>query len=283
MKTYLEISISASGEQREMLIPTMMELGCVGFLETDTALLSYVAMDRWDEAELRSYKNRLHALLRTISSNAEVKFQEIPDRNWNEEWEKTIQPIDVSERIVIKPSWAEYVNSAGKIVIQIDPKMSFGTGYHETTRLTLLLLEKYLKPGWRVLDVGTGTGILAIAAVSLGGSSAVGTDTDTWALENAAENICANGLEGKVEVQNKPPNEFPPSDFDLLTANLTLNTNIELLKDFRIALRNGGMLLLSGLLSADRDTMIHELEKEHFQVVEERSENEWVAIAARKP
>ncbi|MBI1804643.1 MAG: 50S ribosomal protein L11 methyltransferase [Ignavibacteriae bacterium] len=282
MKTYLEISISAGEQQREMLIPTMLKVGCEGFQETDTSLLCYLTMDRWDHSKLQSLKHDLRALLRTISSNAEVVFREIQDQNWNEQWEKTIRPIEVSNRIVIKPSWAEYNNLNGKIVIQIDPKMSFGTGYHETTRLTLQLLEEYLQPGWAVLDVGTGTGVLAIAAIKLGASSAIGTDIDEWALENAKENVEANAVQGTVEIVDKPASEFPYSHFDLISANLTLNTNIEMLDDFRNVLRDGGMLLLSGLLRGDRGSMVNELGRKHFEIVGERFENEWVAIAAKK-
>jgi len=282
MKTFLEVSISASEQQREMLIPTMMEWGCEGFEETDTALLCYMSMDQWAPGRLASLKQELMTQLRHISLNADVQFREIQDRNWNEEWEKTIQPIEVGDRIVIKPSWAVYNAPHGKIVIQIDPKMSFGTGYHETTRLTIQLLEKYLKPGSRVLDVGTGTGILAIAAMKLGGSSAAGTDIDEWALENARENVEANGLSDTVEISGKSPGDFPTSEFDLLTANLTLNTNFELLEEFRKALRDNGTLLLSGLLNVDQKKMIQGLEENRFRILEEIFENEWIAIAAMK-
>jgi len=282
MKRYLEISISASAEQRELLIPTMMEIGCEGFEETDTSLLCYITMDRWDEAKLQSYKKDLTAILRTISSNAEVRFREIQDRNWNEEWEKTIQPIRVSDRIVVKPSWARFEDDGNTIVIQIDPKMSFGTGYHETTRLVLRLLETHLKPGWRVLDVGTGTGLLAIASIKLGAMLALGTDIDVWALENANENVLANGVGDKIQILDTPVNTIPPASFELITANLTLNTNIELMEDFHRALAKGGILLLSGLLRNDRDAMVEGLQRHQFRLIEERYENEWVAIAASR-
>ena len=104
MKSYLEISITASSDQREMLIPTMLELGCEGFQETDTALLCYITMDRWNPSRIEVFKKDLRNLLQIISSNAIVGFREIEDQNWNEEWEKTIQPIEICDRIVIKPS-----------------------------------------------------------------------------------------------------------------------------------------------------------------------------------
>ena len=229
MKSYLEISIASNEKQRELLIPTMTELGCEGFQETDTSLLCYLEKSRWNDKKFESLKADLKKILQTISVNAAVQFREFSEENWNERWEQTITPIEIGKRLVIKPSWSEYNNTQNRIVIQIDPKMSFGTGYHETTRLTLQLLEKHLKSDITMLDVGTGTGILAIAAVKLGASSATGVDIDEWSIENAKENVVNNSVQGQVTISNTPLREFQPHSFDLITANLTLNTNISYL------------------------------------------------------
>lgn len=282
MKTFLEISVSATGAQRDILLAALIESGVQGFQETDTHLIGYVDKSRWDERAFGQFRTEIHELIQTMSSNAEVTFRDVEEINWNEEWEKTLKPVEVGSRIAVKPSWTEYDNVSGRIVIEIDPKMSFGTGYHETTRLTLLLLETYVRKGDAVLDVGTGTGILAIAAIKLGARSAIGIDNDEWSIDNATENIRRNGVEDRVEISDTPTKELTERDCDIITANLTLGTNSELLPQFRRLLKPGGILLLSGLLTSDKNAMLKRLGEERFNVVEIRDEGEWIAIAASR-
>ena len=279
MKTYLEISITANEEQRQLLIPTMVELGCQGFQETDFALLCYIDKNRFDEERYASLRSDLRSLLQTISVNAALQMREVEERNWNEEWERTIQPIEIGDRLVIKPSWCEYNNKNGRIVLRIDPKMSFGTGYHETTRLTLRLIEKFLVPGWSMIDVGTGTGILAIAAVKFGARSAIGIDLDDWSIENARENIVANGVTEQVLLSKTTLDKLDSPPVDLIASNLTLNANIELLPQFQKMLRQEGILLLSGMLSVDLPTIADKLKRTSFFLLDQFSENEWIALA----
>ncbi|HMD14108.1 MAG TPA: 50S ribosomal protein L11 methyltransferase [Bacteroidota bacterium] len=282
MKTYLEISISATEHQRELLLPTMTELGCEGFQETDTALLCYINKERWTEQSYQTFQSELKSLLGIISSNATVQFRELKEENWNEQWERTLLPVEVGNTITVKPTWTSYDNPGNRLVILIDPKMSFGTGYHETTRLTLRLLERYIRNGSNVLDVGTGTGILAIASIKLGAAKAVGIDIDEWSIDNARENIIMNNVARQVQIENQPVDNFLPQSFDLITANLTLNTNAELLEQFHSALIPQGILLLSGLLLTDATSMKKQLLEKHFTIIDELIEHEWIAIAAQK-
>lgn len=281
MKSYLEISISSNETQRELLIPTMVEMGCEGFQETDTSLLCYLERTKWNETKQLALTAELKRLLQLNSVNALIQFREFADENWNEQWESTLQPIEIGEKLVIKPTWCTYKGSWEKIVIEIDPKMSFGTGYHETTRLTLCLLEKYVTSGMTVLDVGTGSGILAIAAVKLGAVSAIGIDIDEWSIENATENVVRNKVQDRVSISSSPIHDLPFQSFNLITANLTLNTNIEFLEDFERLLRMGGTLLLSGLLLQDKGQMIQGLRSSKFKLIEDQRENEWIALAAK--
>jgi ribosomal protein L11 methyltransferase len=282
MKSYLEISISANEHHREILVPTMVELGCIGFQETDDSILCFFDRTAWSDQQFEAVKSGLKKTLQTISVNAAVRFREFPDENWNEQWERTIQPIEVGDRLVIRPSWHPYHNVGNKIIVQIDPKMSFGTGYHETTRLTLQLMERHLTPGCRLLDVGTGTGILAIAGIKLGASTAIGTDIDEWSIENGKENITLNEVETQIEIFNKPLESFRSNEFHLITANLTLNTNIELLNEFHRLLSHNGILLLSGLLLHDKGQMVQTLTDKQFVLFDELVENEWIALAAKR-
>jgi ribosomal protein L11 methyltransferase len=282
MKSYFEISITANERQRELLIPTLLELGCQGFQETESHLIGFLEKQDWSDDKFERLQIELRKILQTISVNAAIQFREVAEENWNEQWEKTIQPIEIGAKLVIKPSWCSHVNKDNRIIIQIDPKMSFGTGYHETTRLTLRLLEKHLTANSSVLDVGTGTGVLSIAAVKLGAKSAVGIDIDEWSIENAKENVAANSVAKNIVISSTPLHLLSSSSFDLITANLTLNTNIELLDQFYSRLFSKGLLLLSGLLQTDRDAMVNKLREHSFDVIEEITENEWTAIAARK-
>ena len=280
VKRFLQISVSGSRTQAESLLPSLVELGCVGFQETETHLIGYVELPASDHEAAR-LKEAFRDLLRQVSVNAEVVFEELADRNWNEEWEKTVCPIEVGDRIAIAPSWSDYRNDSGRIVLTIDPKMSFGTGYHETTRLMLLLIEKYVRAGMTVLDVGTGTGVLALAAVKLGAARAFGTDIDEWAVENAAENVRLNREEGRVTILSGsiPPELHPP--VPMVCANLTLNDLRSMLGPFRELLHPGGLLLASGLLSQDEEAICAALAGSGFGVVEIVRENEWLAICAR--
>src|SRR5262245_49617862 len=132
MKSYLEISISSTEAQRELLIPTMIELGCEGFQETDSALLCYLEQSKWSKTKHDILKAEITKILQTISVNAAIQFREFSDENWNAQWEQSLQPIEIGKRLVVKPSWCTYESRQPKIIIEIDPKMSFGTGYHET-------------------------------------------------------------------------------------------------------------------------------------------------------
>ncbi|MBI4548026.1 MAG: 50S ribosomal protein L11 methyltransferase [Ignavibacteriae bacterium] len=282
MKTYLEISITATPHQQELLLPTMIELGCQGFQESDGELLCYIDKSRWSSDKYEQFRSDLKRTLRIISANASVRIKEIQEENWNVLWEQTIQPIEIGQKLVVKPSWCDYNNIENRIIIQIDPKMSFGTGYHETTRLILQLLERYVDAEYSILDVGMGTGILAIAGVKLGTTTAVGIDVDDWSIENARENVESNCVADKVAIFKKPIDELESPPADLITANLTLNSIIELLQHFRSHLRDGGLLLLSGLLQSDRQAMTKHLRDHHFEVIEQLTENEWIALAAQK-
>jgi ribosomal protein L11 methyltransferase len=281
IKAYLQISISATEAQQEMLLPTMIELGCEGFEQIESALICYLKYDSLNKKS-EYFKNEIQQLIQHISSNALIEIKVIEETNWNADWEKTIQPIEIGKRFVVKPTWSEYNNLENRIILHIDPKMSFGTGYHETTRLTLQLLESFMKINDKVLDVGTGTGILAIAAIKLGAQSSVGIDNDDWSIENAQENIRLNDVTSQIQINKKELQEFNNESFDMITANLTLNTNIEMMKDFYRLLRNRGKIILSGLLVTDQPKMEEHLIKNSFQIVERLFENEWIAIAAQK-
>lgn len=276
----VEVAICAPPGVFDDLVGLLLTAGFDGFWEDDGTLRCY-RREPWQDGDDRVLATMLSGFGERQGIAAPTfSVCPIPARNWNEEWEKTITPLHVSDRITITPGWHTVSETEGTIVIVIDPKMSFGTGYHETTRLTLQLLEKYVTPGVSVMDVGTGTGVLAIAAVRLGAGRAIGCDTDEWAYANALENVERNRVGDRVEIFQGSLGDGASGPVDLLAANIQRTVLLELLPAMRHTLLPGGILLLSGLLRTDEQTMIDALHDQGFRLREELIENEWIAIAA---
>lgn len=279
--SYVEVSITTDAELSDTLVGLLSQIGFEGFWEDGSFLKCFISSERWTPA----MHAEIEALTRMVarsstSATPRVVVTNLPNQNWNEEWEKTIKPIQVTERIVITPTWHEYPPGKGQLVLTIDPKMSFGTGYHETTRLTLKLLEKHVRAGSRVLDIGTGTGVLAIAAIKLGAANAIGVDNDEWSFNNANENIRLNNVEEQVQIVLGELSDVAGSTFDLIVANIQRNVLEPLLPAIKNQLASNGMIILSGLLKFDEEPMIDALHSNGFRLTEELQENEWIALAA---
>lgn len=211
-----------------------------------------------------------------------VTLENIENKNWNKEWESTIQVIRVSNKIVIKPTFREYTAQPDELVLTIDPKMSFGTGEHQTTKLVLLALEKYIRPGMKMLDAGSGTGVLAIAGVKLGAKEALAFDNDEWCYENSIENVHLNGVEGKVTIRVCDISGIHESEFDLITANIQKNILLPIAPNLAEKLKTGGILILSGLYREDEEEIIREYSAQGLQHSETTSMDEWISIVFNK-
>ncbi|MBI4535126.1 MAG: 50S ribosomal protein L11 methyltransferase [Ignavibacteriae bacterium] len=276
-KSFAEVSINADRVLMDQLIAILSQIGFEGFWEENTALRCYIRSERWSDAMLHEIDTIVRTLTRSSTSTLpRISVRTIEEQNWNEEWEKTITPIHATDRIVITPTWHSYSPSKGEIVLTIDPKMSFGTGYHETTRLILNLLQKHIKPDMDVLDLGTGTGVLAIAAIKLGARTAVGVDNDKWSHENAIENVRQNGVEKQVTIIQGELSDVPAGLFDMIVANIQRNIIERLLDEMR---RRARIVLLSGLLAAEREDIIRAAGRSNFRLLDEITENEWIAFA----
>jgi ribosomal protein L11 methyltransferase len=277
----IEVAIEAEEELRDRIVALLGQLGFEGFWEDGSVLRSYISESRWTTAMPDEVERTVNLLTRSSrSTRPTITTRRIQEQNWNEEWEKTIRPIHVSERMVITPSWHPYEPAPGELVLTIDPKMSFGTGYHESTRLILRLLEQHVRAGDRVLDMGTGTGVLGIAAVKLGAANATGVDVDEWSYDNACENIRLNHVENRVTIIHGDITATPAGPFTLILANIQRTVLLDMLPAFAQRLPAGGRLLLAGLLHDDRDIMMEQLRHEGLTLLDELSENEWIAIAA---
>jgi ribosomal protein L11 methyltransferase len=273
--TTLELTIRAEEPLQEFLIAELDELGFEGYAQEETLLKAYLPVARWDDVK----REQLERWLRANGVTAPVTEQVIGPQNWNEQWEETIQPVAVGG-FVIKPTWTEVPAAhAGLTVLEIDPKMSFGTGYHESTRLALRLLRGRVPEGGLVLDAGTGTGILAIAALKRGAKRVVAFDIDPWAQQNAVENFYLNGVADHVDFRAGAIETVPEAGFDLVLANINRNVLLEMVGAFAEKTRVGGGLVLAGLLRQDRDRMIEAAARAGFTRVQEDEEGAWWAAA----
>src|SRR5512143_259052 len=214
---FVEVDIAADPTLAENLLAVFSQLGFEGFWEDEGTLRCYISAHRWNPGLLEEIQSTAALVARSSSSPSPlIRIRLLENRNWNEEWEKSIRPIRVTDRIVIRPSWQPFIPLHGDLVLTIDPKMSFGTGYRATTRLVLRLMENAVRPGSTMLDVGTGTGVLAIAGVMLGCESAVACDIDEWSYENARENAGVNGVADRVTLIHGDISLAPRIPFDLV-------------------------------------------------------------------
>jgi len=282
-RPHIELAITTEPSAFDTIAGSLAIEGFEGFWEDGNTLRAYMREELWNADRLEGLRRTLSRITGTLSlPPPSLTITPVAEENWNRIWEESIRPVRVTERIVVAPTWHPHSAGPGEIVLTIDPKMSFGTGYHETTRLMLSLMERHLTPGARVLDAGTGTGILAIAALKLGARSALGFDTDEWSSVNAAENARLNGVSGLFTVRQGDLRDVPETGFDLIGANIQKNVIEEMLAGFVSRLAPGGILLVSGLLAADREEMIGSLKGAGLLPADERCEGEWIAFAARR-
>ncbi len=272
----LEVLVPADRNLHDVLVAELSEVGYESFLESESGLSAFIS-SRHDCPDLR---RRTVELIRKVGSFLDPHFRVIESRNWNEEWERSMRPIEVG-RFVILPPWSEGL-SPGKIPLWIEPKMSFGTGHHESTRLALRFVDRLVKEGSHVLDAGTGTGVLAIAAAYLGAAHVVAFDIDPWSAANCPENIGRNGMSERVQFVHGDIRDVRDNDFDLIVANINRNVLAELIPDFAGRLRQEGEVVLSGLLRNDRDFMIGLVRDAGLSLLVEEVEGEWWAAALHR-
>ncbi len=270
----VELTFVAAPHEQEVLIAELDARGFVAFLQEDDRLNAYVPAPAWDEAR----RSALFAGLDDGRLPRPREERRIPLQDWNAPWEASIEPVAAGP-FVVRASWhPPMASEAHPIELVIDPKMSFGTGHHESTRLMLGLAPGIIAPGMQVMDAGTGTGILAIAAQKLGAARVVAFDNDPWILDNARENVAANAAGGAVEVRIGELDAIPEAGFDAILANIHKSVLIDYLPHLASRLRPRGALALAGLLVVDREEMLAEAERHGFSLRHEARENAWWAV-----
>ena len=280
MKSYCEVTIETVPFNVELLSGLLWELNPLGIVELDNSLV--VSFDQLDDIDstVKTFLERIKD--DKIIDSYEYSLNEFEETNWNEEWEKNLKVINVTDKIVIKPSFRDYSPSEGEIVITIDPKMSFGTGEHQTTKLMLSMCEKHIEKKIKVLDVGTGTGVLAIASVMLGADYALGIDNDEWCYENALENIDQNHVYGKVEFRLAEVANIAENNFDIVLANIQSDVLLLIANELLLKTKSGGKIILSGLLFTDETDIINEYTKSGLTFIDKLQLDEWISLVFTK-
>lgn len=231
----------------------------------------------------QDYADAIRDELRQVGINASltgVGTEE--DQNWNAEWESSIDPVVVNERIIIVPEWRANEFSYPMTLV-ITPKMSFGTGHHATTRMMCRLMEIYAKPGDTWVDVGTGTGVLAIMAAKLGARHVYAFDNNEWSIVNSRENVERNDVQNLVRIEQAELQDAALPHCNGLAANLYRHLVIPYAPEFINAVEPGGIILVSGILKYDRDEVAAPFLEAGCSLVEELAESEWCALALRTP
>lgn len=211
---------------------------------------------------------------------AKVEHEKMYEEDWANTWKQYYKPSKVGEKIVVKPIWEEYEAKDGELVVDLDPGMAFGTGTHETTRMCIQALERYVKEESTVFDVGCGSGILAIAAAKLGAKLAVGVDLDPVAVESSIENVGYNNLKN-IEILHGNLVEVIDGKADIVVANIIAEIICILVDDVKKALNKDGIFITSGIIHERRQMVIDKLEQEGFEVMEVNKDGEWNCIVAK--
>lgn len=244
-----------------------------------------------DKVNIKSYfseEEDIDRILIFLKENIEEKnlgsisTKEIDDEDYLNNWKKYFKPFKIGENIIIKPSWEDYQEKEKDIVIDIDPGMAFGTGTHETTSLCIEALEKYIKKGDRVFDIGCGSGILSIVSAKLGAEKIVAIDLDPACVRISKENISKNNLEDKVEIKHGDLMEVLEGKADVIVANIIAEVILMITDDISDYLKKDGIFISSGIILDKKDQVIEALEKNNFKIEEEKIQGEWVSIISRK-
>ena len=248
--------------------------------KTVASVSVYVPSDRSYMDDLAFIRSRLAE----CGIEGKVEIVGVSEEDWANSWKQYYKPVKIGERIVICPAWESYTPTEDELVIRMDPGMAFGTGTHETTRLVIRLLEKYTKKDCRMLDVGTGTGILAICASRLGAGICRAYDIDPTAVRVARENIKDSGLTNVTCDQSDLLRQvsLEGGRYDLVCANIVADIIIRMTPDVGNYIAEGGVLLASGIIDERCDDVIEALQSNGFRIIECLRDNGWCGLAVTK-
>ena len=281
MKKFTEYKVKFLPFNADLVSGVLWNLEIEGIVENDEDISVFT------DSENPNFSGQINSIMEDLVREGIIErflisSSEVENQNWNEKWEKQLRVIEISDKIVVKPSFRDYENRKNKLVIEIDPKMSFGTGEHQTTKIMVGFLEKYLVGNERILDVGSGTAILSIAAVKLGAKSAVAFDIDEWSFFNGKENVERNGLIEKIDVRLGEIGSISETDFDIVLANINTHIIQSIKNELFAKVREKGKLFLSGLLIKDEEKLIKAFTSMGLKHIESKQIDDWSGLVFKK-
>lgn len=289
---WLEISVDVQPEAAEAVAEVfsryapegvVIDLGQDGKASELVTVKAYLNVDSEIEVRRRKVEEALWHLHHIWPVIPEPKFTSIANQDWTAGWKESIAVLHLGTRIVIKPSWRTYEPQPDEIVLEMDPGLAFGTGLHPTTQLCVECLEEFVQPGMRVLDLGTGTGILALIAAKLGAAEILAVDNDTDAVAVTRRNAGRNAAAHVIRLLHGSLSDVGGT-YDLVMANILAHIIIDMAKTgLATRVRPGGTLVVSGILAEQADAVASALGQKGLRVIERRQKEEWVALVARKP
>lgn len=275
---WIEVTIHAASESFDVLENFLFEIGSCGTMETEYGIKGYfpaLTIDKKTRSCLNTYIKNLRQIGYEIKNPL---YKLIQEQDWSTNWRNHFTFTQITPNMVVKAPWIPFESRKNQIIIDIMPRMAFGTGTHETTQLCLEFLSKIIKQKDRILDVGTGSGILAIAAAKMGASTVFGIDTDENAIHNAVENIKLNRVENQVKIRLGSIDAACGRTYDVICANIDRTTLIPMMITLKELLDPNGFLILSGILNAEEKAVIASIQKADLSVVQKKERGEWLGF-----
>lgn len=253
--------------------------------ECKTAIIFYIPDNIQGMEILKSIKNNINSLRQQAKDidfgSLEFELDNIKEEDWETAWKKYYHPVRIGKHIVVCPCWEEYNAQKDDVIVKLDPGMAFGTGTHETTRLCMQFLEQYIKSDTTMLDVGTGSGILAITALLLGTKSALGVDIDELSVKIAKENADLNGVLDKIELECGDLTQKVSGKFDVICANIVADVIIRLCDTVTKFMHNDTVLIISGIIEDRCEDVFNALDKANLKIIDKNQENDWVSVVVK--
>ena len=271
---------SDNPEQAEDLVSNIFyEFGLQGVVVAEASVTGYFPLDERIDNQRHQLESALLKLKQEISFDYQVDYTETAEEDWAESWKAFFKPERIGRRLVVKPTWELYESKPADVILEIDPGMAFGTGTHPTSAMCLETIESYLKPGDSFLDMGTGSGILMVAAARLGAKRLVGIDKDPVAVEIAERNMKQNSIPEEI-YQVKIGNLTREIDerFDMVAANILTEVILNLLDDLNAVVAENGTIILSGIPESKKHLVQEKMAEKEILEIETRLRDSWAAI-----
>ncbi len=285
------IEIKTPPDSIEAVIGIMLNVGITGIEQVDgnpARLIGYHPVSDTLEPLLDSLQLQLSRISAfNLPATGEITLRTVDEADWESAWKQYFKPLEIGQRLVILPTWERYSNPDQRLIVRLDPGMAFGTGGHPTTRLCLIALEKWVNGGDWVVDIGTGSCILALAAARLGAGQVYATDIDALPREVAAKNVILNDLVPQVtifkpeDLQQRLADDYPRCP-DLAVVNIIADTIIELGATVHRMLKPGGLFIACGIVEEREPDVIRSLSNEGFELVEKMDDEIWRLLVCRK-